>query len=179
MPIKSLLVTSLVFAMVGCGSGSEGSDAAAAADEAAPKQQADIPGGGSREVLGISPRIYTSGSVNAKVTGFFEVDGVQQLNKPASMTDGGSTWIQYGASGAQELNVLFTNDEAMAENGLNIGVGPYTVMATSTSGECRTKFDVAPTTIAGHYSCTGSTGYNKDTGQTGKVDIEVDFNAGS
>ena len=138
-----------------------------------------MPGGVRGEVLRISSRTYTSGSVKAKVTGFFEVDGSQELNKPASITDDGSTWIQYGASGAQELNVLFTNDEAMAENGLNIGVGPYTVTATSTSGECRTKFDVAPTNVAGHYSCTGSTGYDKSTGQMGKVDIEVDFTAGS
>jgi hypothetical protein len=179
MPIKSLLVTSLVLALVGCGSGSEGSDAAAAGDAAAPDKQAGIPSGGRGEVLRISSRTYTSGSVKAKVTGFFEVDGSQELNKPASITDDGSTWIQYGVSGAQELNVLFTNDEAMAENGVNIGVGPYTVTATSSSGECRTKFDVAPTTIAGHYSCTGSTGYNNKTGQMGKVDIEVDFSAGS
>jgi hypothetical protein len=101
------------------------------------------------------------------------------VNKPASITDDGHTWIQYGVSGAPELNVLFTNDESMAEHGMSIGVGPYTVTATSTSGECRTNFDVKPATISGHYSCTGSTGYNKDTGQTGKVDIEVDFNAGS
>lgn len=117
--------------------------------------------------------------MNTKVTGFFEVDGSQDLNKPASITDDGHTWIQYGVSGAPELNVLFTNAEDMAEHGVSIGVGPYTVTATSTSGECRTKFDVKPATISGHYSCTGSTGYNKDTGQMGKIDIEVDFNAGS
>ncbi len=44
---------------------------------------------------------------------------------------------------------------------------------------CQTKFDVKPATIAGHYSCKGSTGYNNKTGQMGKVDIEVDFSAGS
>jgi len=179
MQIKSLLVTSLVLALVGCGSGPEESNAAAAGNAVAPEQQAGIPGSGSAEALNISSRTYTSGSVKAKVTGFFQVDGSQELNKPASITDDGHTWIQYGASGAQELNVLFTNDESMAENGVNIGVGPYTVTATSTSGECRTKFDVAPTAVAGHFSCAGSTGYNAKTGQMGKVDIEVDFNAGS
>jgi hypothetical protein len=38
---------------------------------------------------------------------------------------------------------------------------------------------VNPASITGHYSCTGSTGYNNKTGQMGKVDIEVDFSAGS
>jgi hypothetical protein len=177
MPIKSLLVASLVLVLAGCGSGSSESDATAAEDAAA-VDPADMPGGAG-EVLVISKRTYTGGSVQAKVTGFFEVDGSQDLNKPASITDDGHTWIQYGVSGAPELNILFTNDESMAENGVNIGVGPYTVTATSTSGECRTKFDVASATVAGHYSCTGSTGYNKDSGQMGKVDLEVDFSAGS
>jgi len=177
MSNKSLLVASLVLVLAGCGSGSSESDESAAQDAVA-VDPADMPGGAG-EVLVISKRTYTGGSVRAKVTGFFEVDGSPDLNKPASITDDGHTWIQYGVSGAPELNVLFTNDESMAENGLNIGVGPYTVTATSTSGECRTKFDVASATITGHYSCTGSTGYNKDSGQMGKVDIEVDFSAGS
>jgi hypothetical protein len=178
MSNKSLLVTSLVLALTGCGSGSSDSDESATEDTAAAVMPADVPGGAG-EVLVISKRTYTGGSVKAKVTGFFAVDGSQDLNKPASITDDGHTWLQYGASGAPELNVLFTNDESMAENGVNIGMGPYTVTATSTSGECQTKFDVAPATIAGHYSCSGSTGYNQKTGQMGKVDIEVDFNAGS
>ena len=72
-----------------------------------------------------------------------------------------------------------TNAEDLAENGVTIGVGPYSVTATSTSGECRTKFDVTAAKVSGHYSCSGSTGYNQDTGQMGKVDIEVDFNASS
>ena len=66
----------------------------------------------------------------------------------------------------------------MAENGVNISVRPHTVTATSTSGERRTKFNVRPATIAGHYSCTGFTGYNNKTGEMGKVDTEVNFNAG-
>ncbi len=66
---------------------------------------------------------------------------------------------------------------ALAENGINISVGPYTVTATSTSGECRTQFDVTAASVSGHYSCKGSTGYNSKTGQMGKVDIEVGFDA--
>ena len=134
---------------------------------------------GGGEVLKISNRTYTGGSTQTKVSGFFEVNASQDLNKPASITDDGQTWLQYGVSGAQELNVLVTNAEDLAENGVTIGVGPYSVTATSTSGECRTKFDVTAAKVSGHYSCSGSTGYNQDTGQMGKVDIEVDFNASS
>jgi len=178
MSTKSLLVTAMVLVLTGCGSDTSETAASAAGDEAAAVQPTDVPGG-TGAVLAISNRTYTSGSVHAKVTGFFAADGSQDLNKPASITDDGHTWLQYGASGAPELNVLFTNDESMAENGVNIGIGPYTVTATSTSGECKTKFDVAPATVSGHYSCTGSTGYDKNSGQMGKVDIEVDFSAGS
>lgn len=179
MPIRSLLVTCMVLVLAGCGSGSSESDESAAEDAAAAVAPADAPGGASGEVLKISSRTYTGGNVTAKVSGFFAADGSADLNKPASITDDGHTWLQYGVSGAPELNVLFTNDESMAENGVNIGIGPYTVTATSTSGECKTSFDVQAATVSGHYSCTGSTGYNKDSGQMGKVDIEVEFNAGS
>ena len=187
MSIGSLLVSSLVLVLAGCGSGSSESDSAASAsdgpteEDLAAIQQAELAAGGSgrAEPLVISKRLYTSGSVRTKITGFFEVDGTQEINKPASITDDGHTWIQYGVSGADDLNVLFTNAEDMAENGVTIGVGPNTVTATSTSGECKTKFDVKPATIEGHYSCTGSTGYNNKTGQMSKVDIEVEFNAGS
>ena len=179
MPIRSLLVTYMVLVLAGCGSGSSESEDSDEEDATAAVMPAARPDGASGGVLHISPRTYASGNVTAKVSGFFAADGSQDINKPASITDDGHTWIQYGASGAPELNVLFTNDESMAENGVNIGIGPYTVTATSTSGECRTKFDVAPATVAGHYSCTGSTGYNTKTGEMGKVDIEIDFNAGS
>ena len=177
MRYQSFLATSVLLVLAGCGS--DAGDATAGASEATRAQAAAPPDGGSRDALIISPRTYTVGTVKAKVTGFFAVDGSQQLNKPASITDEDQTWIQYGVSGAPELNVLFTNSTAMAENGINVSVGPYTVTATSTSGECRTKFDVKPTTITGHYSCTGSTGYNNKTGEMGKVDVEVDFDAGS
>ena len=61
-------------------------------------KQADVPdaAGGDGDVPVISSRTYTNESVKAKVTGFFEVDGGQDLNKPASITDDGHTWIQYG-----------------------------------------------------------------------------------
>ena len=187
MSIGSLLVSSLVLVLAGCGSGSSESDSAASAsdgpteEDLAAIQQAELAAGGSgrAEPLVISKRLYTSGSVRTKITGFFEVDGTQEINKPASITDDGHTWIQYGVSGADDLNVLFTNTEAMAEHGVNVSIGPYTVTAVSTSGECQPRIDVTPLKVTGHYSCKGSTGYNNKTGQMGKVDIEVEFNAGS
>jgi hypothetical protein len=179
MSFKTVLLASAILATAGCGSDKSDSAAAGAADAKAAMQQAAMPGGGKREALVISPRTYAGGSVKAKVTGFFQADGSAELNKPASITDEDQTWIQYGVSGAQELNVLFTNSTAQAENGVNVGVGPFTVTATSTSGECRTKFDVTPGNVSGHYSCKGSTGYNKKTGEMGKVDLEIDFAASS
>ena len=178
MSFKQWLIPCAILALAGCGSNTDEAPASASDEEAAVMAQADASGGGG-EALKISSRTYTSGSAKTKISGFFEVDGSTELNKPASITDDGHTWIQYGVSGAPELNVLFTNAEDLAEHGLNIAAGPYTVTVTSTSGECRTNIDVQPATVSGHYSCSGSTGYNKDSGQMGKVDIEVDFNAGS
>ena len=170
-PFHSTLLGSATLMLAACGSGGGESADPGSDDQPPPVQQA--------EVLKISSRTYLGGNTKTKVSGFFKVDGSQELNKPASITDDGHTWLQYGVSGAQDLNVLFTNDEGLAENGVTIGVGPYTVTATSTSGECRTTFDITPATVSGHFSCTGSTGYNKDNGQMGKVDIEVEFNASS
>jgi hypothetical protein len=179
MKYQSFFAFSALLVLAGCGSDSSDSTASATEEEAAAMQQAMAPAGGAAEPLVISQRTYTSGSAKVKVTGFFAVDATSELNKPASMTDDDQTWIQYGVSGAPELNVLFTNSTAMAENGVIIGLGPNIVTATSTSGECKTKFDVKAATVAGHYSCKGSTAYNNQTGQMGKVDIEVEFSAGS
>lgn len=178
MSFKPMLMASAFLMLAGCGSETGETTASVPGDEPLPMQETE-PSGGDGDVLKISARTYTGGSVRAKVTGFFEVDGNQELNKPASLTDDDQTWLQYGVSGAQELHVLFTNSEDMAENGVTIGVGPYIVTATSTSGECRTRFDVQPAMVSGQYSCTGSTGYNNQTGQMGKVDIEVEFDAAS
>ncbi len=127
----------------------------------------------------ISPRTYTGGTVTVKGSGFFEVDGSQSLNVPASISDGVKTWLQYGVSGSPGLDVLFTNSLDLAEHGIMVGVGSNTVTTTSTSGECQTQVDVTPTLITGRYICTGSTGYNSQTGQMGEVDVEIEFSAGS
>jgi hypothetical protein len=179
MRYLALLATAAFLALPACGSNGGDTPEADSGDDAPPMEQAGANVGTRAEGLVISARTYTAGGVKARVTGFFEVDGSQELNKPASITDEDQTWIQYGVSGAAELNVLFTNSTAMAENGINVSVGPYTVTATSTSGECRTTFDVTPAAVKGHYSCKGSTGHNNKTGAMGKVDIEVDFNAES
>jgi len=187
MTIHPWVVAVSALVLAGCGSGSDESESTAA-DSAGPTeeelaiiQQAELAagGGGSAEALVISQRTYTSGSVKAKVTGFFEVDGTQTLNAPASITDDDHTWITYGASGAPELNVGFTNSTAMAEHGVTVGLGPYSVTAVSTSGECVTKVDVTPTLVSGRYTCKGSTAYNNQTREMGQVDIEVEFSAGS
>lgn len=179
MHIRPVFLASLAILSTACGSETADQSGAAAADESMPMKPADGPASSSGEALRISNRTYVAGSVTAKVTGFFSADGTQQLNVPASITDDGSTWLQYGVSGAQELNVLFTNTEGLAEHGVNVSIGPYTVTAVSTSGECQPRIDVVATKVTGHYSCKGSTGYNNKTGQMGKVDIEVDFEASS
>lgn len=178
MKYKQLLPVFLVLSMTGCGSESSDSTDSTGGDESAPPPGFEFPGAGAEAVV-ISTRTYTHGSVTVKVTGFFEASGSQTLNIPASITDESHTWIQYGVSGAPELNVMFTNNQDMAEHGLTIGVGPYTVTAGSSSGECQSEFDVTPVLVAGRYSCTGSAGYNKETGEMGNVDIEVEFSAGS
>jgi len=168
-----------VFALVGCGSGQNATSDQG--PEAPPAEVAQAPerGTGDRDHLAISSRTYTSGTVAVKVTGAFAVDASQTLNVPASITDDGQTWLQYGESGAAELNVLFTNSEELREHGVNIAVGTYTVTAPTTEGECRTSFDVTATSVSGHYSCNGSATYDKATGGMGNVDIEVEFDARS
>lgn len=179
MSNRSMLAVSVAIALAGCGSDTADPANSGSGEEAPAVQHAEAPRTGGSQALVISPRTYTGGTVKARVTGFFEVDGTQTLNLPASLTDEDQTWLQYGVSGAPELNVLFTNSTAMAEHGVTIGVGSNTVTATSTSGECRTRIDVTSTLVTGHYSCTGSTGYNQQTGGMGAVTIEVEFSAGS
>jgi hypothetical protein len=164
-----LVNAALILVLTGCGSDAQ------QAPESGPGQAAPA----ARAALVISPRTYTSGSAKARVTGFFHVDATQQLNKPASITDEDQTWIQYGVSGGPGLDVLFTNSTSLAENGVTVGLGPFSVTATSTSGECQPRITVTATSVSGQYSCKGSTGYNKETGEMGKVDVEVDFDAGS
>jgi hypothetical protein len=177
--MKHWVAVIVATAMSGCGSETGDATAPPTTDEAGTMQYPGMPGWKGPEPVVISPRTYTGGTVSAKVAGFFDVDGGQTLNVPASMTDDDQTWLQYGVSGAPELNVLFTNSQAMAEHGVTIAIGPYTVTTTSSSGECKTEIDVTPVLITGRYSCSGSTGYNNQTREMGEVDVEVEFTAGS
>jgi hypothetical protein len=179
MTSKPLLAVFVALAIGGCGSGAGETSASPADDESASLEQSEYPGRVDAEPLLISPRTYTGGTVTAKVSGFFEVDGSQTLNVPASLTDEDQTWLQYGVSGSAELDVLFTNSQSLAEHGVTVGLGPYSVTTTSTSGECETEVDVTPTLVKGRFSCSGSTGYNNQTGEMGEVDVEVEFSAGS
>jgi hypothetical protein len=179
MKSKFLLAVCVALAMASCGSESDDAADSANADEAAPMQYPGMPGFKGPEPVVISPRTYTGGTVTAKVSGFFEVYGNQTLNVPASITDEDQTWLQYGVSGSPELDVLFTNSQSMAKHGVMVGMGPWSVTTTSTSGECKTEVDVTPTLVKERHSCTGSTGYNNQTHEMGEVDVEVEFTAGS
>ena len=179
MSIRLIFAVLAVLAMGGCGSDAEESGSYVRGDEAAPGQQDPFPGWQRSDPVVISPRTYTGGTVSVKVTGFFKVNGNQSLNVPASITDEDQTWLQYGVSGGPELEVLFTNSQSLAEHGVTVGDGSNSVTTTSTSGECQTKVDVSATRVSGHYSCTGSMGYNRQTGQMGEVDVEVEFSAES
>lgn len=173
------LLISAAFVLSGCGSNSAESQGADSQGPGAPPQAPDGAKSGSNEGVKISNRTYADGNAHVKVSGFFSADGSQHLNLPASITSDGSTWLQYGASGAKDLNVLITNSEDSGENGVTIGVEAFTVTGTSTSGECKPKFEVTPTRVTGRYQCKGTTGYDKSTGQMGKVDIDVEFDASS
>jgi hypothetical protein len=179
MKIQRSLAVFVALAMGACGSDTGDTAASLAGDEPAAMLQSEVPGWGSAERLLISPRTYTGGTVTAKVTGFFDVDGGQTLNVPASLTDEDQTWLQYGVSGSAELDVLFTNSQSMAEHGVTVGLGPYSVTTTSTSGECKTEVDVTPVLITGRFSCSGSMGYNNQTREMGEVDVEIEFSADS
>ena len=174
-PFDLSLLAATALILAACGSDS-GDSAAESGDQAPPAQQA-AQDNGDGSALVISNRTYTAGTAQVKLSGFVESNGSQTLNLPASISDAGHTWLQYGVSGSQELDVLFTNDEELVESGVTIGVGPRTV--TVVSGDCQTKFDVTPTTVTGHFSCPKSTGYDPKSGQMGDVSVEVDFNATS
>lgn len=179
MTSRPTLAVFVALLMGGCGFDTGESTASTAGDESTPMQQPQFPGAGGADPVVISSRTYTNGTVTVKVRGFFGAEGSQTLNLPASLTDEDQTWLQYGVSGSQELDVLFTNSQSMAEHGVTVGMGPWSVTTTSTSGECKTEIDVTPTLVKGRYSCTGSTGYNNQTREMGGVDIEVEFSAGS
>jgi hypothetical protein len=153
----------------------ESGDTAHSEESPAAQAASNVGDGVGGDVPGISTRTFTGGRAQMKVSGFFAIDAGQDLNKPASLSDGEYTWIQYGDSGAETANATITFGEG--DSGVSIGLGSYT--ATGTSPECSKNVDVTDTTVSGHFSCTGVAGYNKDNGSMGKVNIEIDFVANS
>ncbi len=129
----------------------------------------------------ISQREFVSGSVKVKVTGTFTMDDDIQINKQASIGGGDMTWLQYGASGSAEGDVLITFTQT-GEVGIMVGRGKVTSTTGITPGEkpqCTGKVDVTAKLIAGHYTCKGATSYDPKTFKMGKVDIDVEFSAKS
>jgi len=128
----------------------------------------------------ISNRQFTGGSATVKVTGSTQIDAEVPINTPASISDDGHVWIQYGASGAATPNALITIHDG--ELGFGVGQGKFTVTASIQEGgeaQCTGKTDVTPTLVSGHYTCPGIVSYDAATKAMGKVNIEISFTAKS
>ncbi len=173
--LRSILLIGAGIFLVACGSSPGESEDAEADDEGPTAQSPGYGGGGGLDLPAISARTFTDGKVKMKVSGFFEVDASPELNKPASLSDGGFTWLQYGASGAETANATITFGDG--DGGVVIGLGRQT--ATGTSEVCSIKIDVTDARVSGHFSCPKVTGYNPADGSMGDVAIEVDFEANS
>ena len=144
----------------------------AAAASPAAGQTGDIPT--------ISGRYFASGSAKVKVSGSVQIDQEVPINTKASFGDGESTWLQFGVSGATDPNALLTFQPQ--EVGVTVGKGKFIVTAGVTKGEkpqCSGKTDVDAASVTGHYTCPGIDSYDAATGQMGKVDIEITFDAKS
>jgi hypothetical protein len=123
----------------------------------------------------ISARTYTAGLIQVTVSGFFEIEASPALDTQASISDGGYTWIQYGASGEAAPNATVTIGNG--DIGVSVAVGKF--IATGTSTECTITTDVTPARVSGHLSCPKVTGYDQSSRTMGDVSIEIDFEANS
>jgi hypothetical protein len=119
----------------------------------------------------ISPRGYVGGSAEVTVTGAFSINADIPINKQASMSDGEMTWLQFGVAGAAEPNMLLT----VSSYEVGFGVARGKAIATAGAADCTGDLVVAPQQVHGKYSCKGVASYDPDTGQMGKVDIEIRF----
>lgn len=128
----------------------------------------------------ISGRQFTGGSAKVTVTGSTTITQEIPINTVASFSDGESTWLQFGASGAAEPNVLITYSETK-ETGITIGEGKFIVtggILNDEKPECSGKVSVTATLISGNYACTGLTS-KQASGGMGTVDVKVTFTAQS
>jgi hypothetical protein len=126
----------------------------------------------------ISARTYVSGSVTVIVKGSFQMNQVIEINKPASISDGEMTWLQFGASGSSTGDVLVTYGEDIGD-GVGVHVGKGRPTATAGSELCTGELTITATLLSGHYTCPGVVSYDSSTGTMGKVDIEITFSAKS
>jgi hypothetical protein len=129
-------------------------------------------------VPAISARTYVSGSVTVVVKGSFQMNQVIEINKPASISDGEMTWLQFGASGSAAGDVLVTYGEGIGE-GVGIHVGKGKPSATAGTELCTGQLTITATLLTGQYTCPGVVSYDSSTGTMGKVDIEIKFTAQS
>jgi hypothetical protein len=127
------------------------------------------------EIPVISARTYTTGRVRLSVNGHFDIDASPALDTQASVSDGGYTWIQYGASGSEAPNATVTIGNG--DMGISVAVGRY--VATATSTDCSMTTGVTATKVSGHFTCSKVTGYNQADGSMGDVAIEIEFEANS
>jgi hypothetical protein len=121
----------------------------------------------------ISERNYAAGSAHVVVTGSFKFAADIALNFQASISDGESTWLQYGASGSDAPNALLT--VSPTEIGIIVGQGKPT--ATAGSDTCQGKLDVTAALVSGHYVCKGVASYDPRSGQMGTVNIDISLTA--
>ena len=127
------------------------------------------------EIPVVSARTYSTGHVQLKVSGHFDIDASPALDTRASISDGEYTWIQYGASGSEAPNATVTIGNG--DMGVSVASGRY--VATATSTECSMTTSVTATKVSGHFTCPKVTGYNQADRSMGDVQIEIAFEAGS
>jgi hypothetical protein len=128
----------------------------------------------------ISQRQFSGGSARVTVTGTFTIDQEIPINTQASFGDGGSTWLQFGVSGAAEPNILITYGET-GETGVIVGKGKSSATGGIMPGEksdCAGTVTVTPTLVSGEYTCRDIVSYEPGKGM-GKVHIKVAFSAKS
>lgn len=128
----------------------------------------------------VSARQFTGGSAKVTVTGSTQFTQEIPLNTIASISDGESTWLQFGASGAPEPNALVTYAQTK-EIGIIVGRGKFNVTGGIMPGEkseCSGKTTVTAALISAEYVCSGLVS-KEAAGGMGKVDVTVAFTARS
>jgi len=128
----------------------------------------------------ISARQFTTGSAKVTVSGSTQITQEIALNNIASISDGESTWLQFGASGAAEPNALVTYGQTK-EIGIIVGQGKFSVTGVITPGEkseCSGTATVTPALVSGDYACSGLVSKGA-AGGMGKVDVKISFTAKS